>query len=1132
MFKNLKFLIAFIALVANFSFALDTLEVYAFLVEFKEETKDNSLTTGTGLFNTCETKKGDYSLDPCKNRGSHSYWDRHFEFAKAYYEAASNGRQTISWRIFPEEGETAYKLDKGIIDYNRTAKRKDEKVAEYDEARSRDYMTFIYDAVTKAHSSDDSPFKPKLSANPNTKRAYMIIHAGASRLVDGGSLGTNGANTPGDFIDVYVSPDYWVYLPKDSVAKDTSKIDTLAGLPLANAAIDTLKEIMVVSETASQDGLNWGVNGIIVNQIGRSLGMPNTYDVVQGISRLGYFDVMDFAGYNAGNGFFPVLPSAWLRAYMGWVNVKTVSPKAGSKITVDVSAAGSGKGDEIIKVPLSANEYLLIENRERTVNKEGEIDVVVISDMGDSNVYTIPVDSLSTIFEDSVMVKGKLQPNKKKAKGIVLSTSSFDAALPASGIVVWKINEWYLKETLQYGISNFWGGDTLRDHQYGIGLVEADGILTVGKTFKNALGQDAFDYGSGADLLPHLRFAKDKKFDTVYSIKPSGYGNTATLQGGYTGIRVTAAIAKDARIEKTPNAFMGDSVKNFASPVIQVTIDFEDLTLPGSEFPKAVGLDVPASAAALLDYPSGSIREGEKLLVFAGVDGTLQAMSAMGDNVMDSDTSVTQKIVANKDSSAEVKLYRLGKANGALLGLAAHGESVFTLHEKTFVRTDLTASLDYVEGKQTAVKVADPVAGPMIIDSLAWILTKTSMEAYNVFGKFEKNTSVDFNLPEGYADNELNSFAKCGDGKFAVALDNANFIYVSKNASSMAMRLKKLPIAAKGLEPVKGQKFNVVCSDFDRDGENEAFVLGSRGYGAFVKLGDTLKVIDAPRQYKRGGAGDGLNYHELSASAVGDINDDGFPEAVFLGHNKVYAVDYKGIPVAGFPITISKGAPEYKFGADPLVVDLTGDEIPEIIVPANGGLLYAYKGNGKNVGGYFPMQTGTFEYGDTVKPMSVFVGDAVDSLAGLELYAFHRNNVSGFRLPKAKTAALKASWALPGNGNERTNYFDATLLKDVKITADKAELTDFYMYPNPVRGGIAKSRFTIGANAKYAELEVYGVTGLCLLKLKMDAPKKGVNQWDAIDLSKLGFNVYSVRLRVKFENGETKQKFYRIGVIQ
>ena len=532
------------------SLAADTLQVFAIRVQFKEEQPDNSLTTGTGLFDSDKGKKGDYKLDPL-GRSSVAYWKKHFDFANAYFNKASNGNVVIDAHIYPKES-SAYNLKKQIIDYNRTSRMKGEKTAEFDEARSRDYLRFIYDAVMAAHESGDSPFTEPLSKNPKTKRAYMIIHAGASRLLDGGSMGTRGADTPGDFMDAYVEKDYWQYLPdtlKGTIVKKLKTHDgkkdssVVEGLALEGAAIDTLSTIMVSSETASQDGLNWGVNGIIVNQIARELGLPNTFDVVKGISRLGYYDVMDFAGYNAGNGFLPSMPAAWERAYMGWSSVKEVRPMAGKPVTVEISAAGTGDGTEIVKVPLSASEYLLIENRQRSWNKDGEVSVTLgdADEGSDTIIKTVPVDSLNLVFEDSVCVKDKCVKNGKKASGIILDVSSLDAGLPASGIVVWRVNDWYLRETLEYGIANFWGGDTLRDHQFGIAMVEADGILSIGKTFKNALGEDTYDYGSGTDLLPHLRKPdKDskQKFDTVKTIGSTGYANTKTTQGGYTGIKI------------------------------------------------------------------------------------------------------------------------------------------------------------------------------------------------------------------------------------------------------------------------------------------------------------------------------------------------------------------------------------------------------------------------------------------------------------------------------------------------------------------------------------------------------------------------------------------------------------------
>ena len=79
-----------------------------------------------------------------------------------------------------------------------------------------------------------------------------------------------------------------------------------------------------------------------------------------------------------------------------------------------------------------------------------------------TDLRSILVDSLNTVFEDSVCTKGKCVPNKKKAKGLVLGVSSFDAALPASGIAVWKVNDWFLRESLPAGAANLWLGDDLR----------------------------------------------------------------------------------------------------------------------------------------------------------------------------------------------------------------------------------------------------------------------------------------------------------------------------------------------------------------------------------------------------------------------------------------------------------------------------------------------------------------------------------------------------------------------------------------------------------------------------------------------------------------------------------------------
>ena len=1126
---------AFVLGVLSLAQAADTLEVFVLLVDFKEEQPDNSLTTGNGKFNS--DTKVTYKLDPSGVRANPNYWLRHFEFVNAFYQAASGGKLAVRARVFPEN--SLYTLDKPIMGYNRTSKSKGEKTAEYDEDRSRLYLNFIYDAVAKAHSSSQSPFKVPLSKNPNVKRSYMIAHAGASRLLDGGSMGTRNADTPGDFLDIYVNKDAWMYLMPDSAkVKSVRPVmgvgengDTVTTALVLEGATDTLRSIMVVSETASQDGLNWGINGIITNQVGRELGLPNTYDVVKGISRLGYYDLMDFAGYNAGNGFFPALPGAWDRLYMGWGKVLEVRPTAGHPVTVEIAAAGSGLGTEIVKVPLNGSEYLLIENRQRSWNKDGTVEVGHVRNAGEQTEeekITVPVDSISKLFEDSVCVKGKCKPNAKQLSGFILAPSSFDAGLPASGIAVWKVNDWYLRETLKYGIANFWGGDTLRDHQFGISLVESDGILSIGKSFKNALGEDTYDYGSGTDLLPHLRIpAKDskQKFDTVKTIAPTGYANTMTTQGGYTGIKITVNVPKDARREKTSNAFMGDSVVNYAAPIISVTISIDDGSIEGSKFPREIGLNSAVRGAVFIDDPE---HEGEKIIVVGAEDGTLQAFNALGDTLFVADTVITQKSLTRDSAKVEVPLYRVGVSNGALVGMASDGKDVYSLHRNKLVKTRFFGGIPI----QDELAVDSATAGPVIHDGKIWIASREGVVMYDAV-KFEKKSTINVHESNSSASKIYTDMAYCrqdaGKGIEGVQVSSDGELFTTQGWIK--------------LNGKSGETFRIACTDMDRDDKVDIIAVGSRGTVVAVNYDEAKKslVTRWTKSYKRGVAGTSGLKDETSGIAIGDINGDKYPEIVFLGDNLVYALDRSGLPIAGFPVKVSRGSPIYGFFSDPVLVDVNGDDTPEILVPSNDGLVYAYTGKGKALAEKdgFPLAAGSFEYVESVKqlkPMSIFVADAIPDAksAGPEIYALHRNSLSAFRLKKASGKAVEspAAWTLPAGGNERTGYFDASRLGEPAAAKLKDEIREFFVYPNPVRGGNAKARFEIGNAAKTVMLEIYDITGYCVYQQKMSGVEAGRNQFENLDLKALGSDVYTVRLQVKFSSGKTKQKLYRIGVVK
>lgn len=92
-------------------------------------------------------------------------------------------------------------------------------------------------------------------------------------------------------IDAFFSQDFFksfFTFFHDAKSADTSGVIIKRG---ANSLL--IDEVMMVSQTANQDGLNWGIHGILINQIARQLGIPDLYSTLTGLTGVGAFCVMD-----------------------------------------------------------------------------------------------------------------------------------------------------------------------------------------------------------------------------------------------------------------------------------------------------------------------------------------------------------------------------------------------------------------------------------------------------------------------------------------------------------------------------------------------------------------------------------------------------------------------------------------------------------------------------------------------------------------------------------------------------------------------------------------------------------------------------------------------------------------------
>ena len=119
----------------------------------------------------------------------------------------------------------------------------------------------------------------------------------------------------------------------------------------------------------------------------------------------------------------------------------------------------------IIKIPITDQEYYLIENRSNHVRPGVSIDSIryLIGTMSDSNTYP----PYSEILQDSSGIE-------KDINGVVVSVPNYDIGLPASGLLIWHIDDAIISSSIdEYGINH--------DIQsMGIDLEEADGAQDIG----------------------------------------------------------------------------------------------------------------------------------------------------------------------------------------------------------------------------------------------------------------------------------------------------------------------------------------------------------------------------------------------------------------------------------------------------------------------------------------------------------------------------------------------------------------------------------------------------------------------------------------------------------------------------
>ncbi|MFC1717357.1 M6 family metalloprotease domain-containing protein [Candidatus Poribacteria bacterium] len=102
--------------------------------------------------------------------------------------------------------------------------------------------------------------------------------------------------------------------------------------------------------------------GTIAHEYGHDLGLPDLYDTDGSSAGIGSWGIMGLGAWLS-NGDVPSHFCAWSKVFVGWVNPKEVTA---DQQGLDLSCVESSNLNTIVKIPLTPNEYFLVENRCKT----------------------------------------------------------------------------------------------------------------------------------------------------------------------------------------------------------------------------------------------------------------------------------------------------------------------------------------------------------------------------------------------------------------------------------------------------------------------------------------------------------------------------------------------------------------------------------------------------------------------------------------------------------------------------------------------------------------------------------------------------------------------------------------------
>jgi M6 family metalloprotease-like protein len=806
-----------------------------------------------------------------------------------------------------------------------------------------------------------------------------------------------------------------------------------------------IDNLMVWPEEASQDGYTFGSLGLCAYQVGLRLGMlplydttPDPYPDSQGI---GNFDLMSYGIYNA-LGFVPAFPSAFNRYLMGWLEPVVVD-EVGALRIADVNTGGSAD-TTLVRIPINASEYYLVENRVHDTNFNGKFDFI---DMDGDGVPDNPDTLLGTEFDYFLTATTDLAAGP-------------DSVITGSGLMIYHVDEAALRRALDSG------GYPNDDRDWkGVDLEEADHVQDLDRPVGNfAYGgfYDSFRSGNNDRFGPDTNPASDDNAGA-----PTGIEVGEISAAGH---RMTFRTRFSPAMDVVRGEFPADISRLSPIAVQQPGIGYEQLLVAAdsaSIYLADAGLPAWNGTVEKLPIASGGtwtstpvkaalFYSDREELYITSAGGVLHAYDFTGASmpIDDDDTPGTLKLRGDEVSTLIVG------AGSQVLAFSSTADSTYLMvltNEGTSPgpgwvrRGPLGFEIGLVKGQI----VSHPAAGVIkVIDP---------DEGHQILGEYLATYDADRGLCFNFIPVAVWDIIVPTGTSGALSIDPANVV-------TKAVGLFKKPNAL----------LTIAAGDVDGNGRDE-MVTAIDGEGLFY-----YESEGAVRGARMAGG-------RYSAPVLSDVDGDGTLETALRDESRCMLFSGFGVPVSGWPRALDEavvGREDLVSVPSPVVGDVDGDGAREILFLVAGDI-HSFDFDGREKADW-PLAGEGARGGSLTLLSGESAGLYIVDCAAAIPYAESGGTgaisdaVSVIRRydPGIEVSATRQMWRMYRHDSYGASRQDNQGTAE-HPRADNVDPATFIVYPNPAQGSSFTARVLVSAPARVT-VTIFNIEGEKVVERTLD----------------------------------------------